>query len=202
VQHVKNKCLKTFCLKRAPKELNLELSHESTTECRLLLPQIIPYFQLTCMDKWEVASTLNKILDVKISPVISTFWKNITAWSATKFFIFFGLLHVPIFDAAEFYMLSTVTCLMVGKLVLSNFLDWEQKPFRLNLDDWSFNGAFPFENATSLNEQFVSFTVGNFCWWFTSKLHTKPPLIYYTFWFMPLEDIHIQLRCHFSQQQY
>lgn len=116
------------------------------------------------MDKWEVALALNKILVVKISPVIFTFLKNITAWSAAKFFILFGLLHVPTFDTAEFYVLSTVTYLMLGKPVLSNFLDWEQKPLRLNLDDWSFNGAFPFENATSLNEQSVPFIDGNFCW--------------------------------------
>jgi len=50
------------------------LSLESlTTVCRLLLPQILTQRQLTCLDKWEVASTLNKILVVKISPVIFTF---------------------------------------------------------------------------------------------------------------------------------
>jgi hypothetical protein len=47
---------------------------------------------------------------------------------------------------------------MLRKLVLSNFFDRQQKPLRLNLDDWSFNGASPFENATSLNKQFVPFT--------------------------------------------
>jgi hypothetical protein len=99
--------------------------------------------------------------------------------------------------------LSTVTCLSLRKLVFSNFLDWVQKALRLNLDDWSFNGAFPLENATSLNKQFVPFVDGNFCWWFTSKLHTKPPLIYNNrFWFMLLYDIQIEMRCHFSQLQY
>ena len=153
-----------FCLNRAPMALNLGLSLESsTTECKLLLPQTLTC-QLTCLDIWEVASTLIKILVVKISPVIFTFWKNITAWSAAKFFILFGLLQVPTFDTAEFYVLSTVTCLMLRKLVLSNFLDWQQKALRLNLNDWSFNGAFPLENATSLYEQFVPFINGNFCW--------------------------------------
>lgn len=193
-----------FLSKRAPKALNLGLSFESsTTEYRLPLPQILTYCQLTCTDKWEVASTLNKILVVKISPVIFPFWKNITTWSAAKFFVLFGLLHVPTFDTAELYVLLTAICLTLTKHVLSNFLDWQQKPLRLNLDDWSFNGAFPLENTISINEQFVPFTDGNYCWWFTSKLHTKPPLIYNNrFWFMLLEDIQIQMRCHFSQLQY
>jgi hypothetical protein len=66
---------------------------------------------------------------------------------------------------------------MLGQLVLFSFLDCEQEPLRLDLDDWSFNGAFAFKNATSLTKQFVPFVHGHFCWWFTSKLYTKPPVI-------------------------